>query len=331
MSDAPVADPSVARVPRRWTRFAGPSFGDLRDLGVLVTLAVLFIVLSLTSDAFLTQRNLLNILEQWAPIGMLALGGAVVIITGGFDLSIGAMYALAGVVSVVVTQHTDVAVGVLAGVATGTACGLINGVLGTFGRMNVFVATLGSSIVFAGLATRISDGSIQAVDDSAFGFANDKLLGIAVSIWMFIAAIAVCSIYLRRTSYGRRTYAIGGNAEAARLAGVRVFSVRICAFVIAGLGAGLGAVIVASQSLSADGSRFTGVKFDAWTAMLIGGNSLAGGEGAVWRTVVGVLILALVNNGFNLLGVDPLWQQVLTGLILLGALGLDALVRRKRS
>lgn len=331
MNDIPADDPGLAPAPRPWGRLAGPSIGDVRNLGVLVTLAALFIVLSLTSDAFLTERNLLNILEQWAPIGILVLGGAVVIITGGFDLSVGAMYALSGVVSVVVAQHTGVALGVLAGVATGTVCGLVNGVLGTFARMNVFVATLGSSIVFAGLATRISDGSIQAVSDPGFGFANDKFLGIAVSIWMFLAAIVACSVYLRRTSYGRRTFAIGGNAEAARLAGVRVFSVRICAFMIAGLGAGLGAVIVASQSLSADGSSFTGVQFNAWTAMLIGGNSLAGGEGAVWRAVVGVLILALVNNGFNLLGVDPLWQQVLTGVILLAALGLDSLVRRKRS
>ena len=326
MSETTSAEAAVRVSTLRWR--PAWNLSGVRDLGVLVTALVLFIVLSLNASAFLSQQNLLNLLEQWAPIGILALGGTVVIVTGGFDLSIGSMFALSSVVSVMVAQQS-VPLGLVAGTAAGIACGLVNGVLGTFGRMNVFVATLGTSIVFTGLAARLSNGKIQAVSDPGFGFVNQRVLGVAISGWLFALAIVACSVYLRQTSYGRRTYAIGGNEEAARLAGVRVYAVRICAFAIAGLGAGLAGVIVASQSLSASSEGYLGTQFNAWTAMLIGGNSLAGGEGAVWRTVVGVLILALVHNGFNLLGVDPLYQQGLTGLILLVAVGLDALVRRR--
>lgn len=197
--------------------------------------------------------------------------------------------------------------------------------------MNVFVATLGTSIVFSGLAQRVSNGNIETVGNPGFGFANNDVLGINVSILLFVLATIACAVFLRRTSFGRHTYGVGGNAEAARLAGVRVGAVRICAFTIAGLGAGLAAVVVASQSISANSQGYLGTQFDAWTAMLIGGNSLAGGEGVVWRTVIGVLILALINNGFNLLGVDPLYQQVITGVILLASIGLDALVRKRRN
>jgi len=301
---------------------------QLRDYGIVVVLVVLFVVLSFASDVFLTQRNLLNILEQWAPVGAMAVGLTVVVLVAGFDLSIGAIFALAGVVAVSVAQ-TDPVLGMAAGLGAGLVLGLINGALATFGRMNDFVATLGTSIVFGGAAVAATGGTIQTVDDNGFGSLSNDFLGMSLSIWIVAIFAFVCSLLLTRTTFGRHIYAVGGNEEAARLAGVRVHRVRAAAYTIAGISAGVAAVLIASRSLSANANNGTTTAFSVWTAVLLGGNSMVGGRGSVWRSIVGVLLLALIGNGFNLLGIDPLYQQVVTGGILLIAVGVDAWVRKR--
>jgi ribose transport system permease protein len=303
----------------------------LRDFGIVIALIAIFVALSLSSSVFLTTTNLLNILEQWAPVGIMALGGTIVLISGGFDLSIGAIFTLSSIVAVIASNATDPFLGVVAGVACGAVLGAFNGVLGTYGRMNVFTVTLGSSIAISGLAGAITGGTVQNATDMGFGFAANNYLGINLAIWVFGITALVCALMLARSVLGRYTYAVGGNEEASRLAGVNVNMIRLIALTLSGVGGGIAGVLVASSGLSASASANSGIAFNVWTAMLLGGNSMWGGEGSVWRCLVGVALLALISNGFDLLAVDPLYQQVATGVILLAAIGLDALARAKRS
>jgi ribose transport system permease protein len=303
----------------------------LADFAILLTVVALFIALSVASSAFLTSANLLNLLNQWAPVCFMALGGTLVLIAGGFDLSIGAIYAMAGIVAVKVTNHTTAPVGMIAGVLAGAALGLGNGFLVSVMRMNVFVATIGMSIVLSGLALLMTGGSVVVTTNLNFElFGTTTFLGVQLAIWVMVAAIAVSALVLNRMSLGRYIRAIGGNIEAARLSGVRTEWVRTLTFVASGLGGGIAGVVVASQAISANASAFSGAQYAVWTALLIGGNSMYGGEGAVWRTLVGVAMLALIGNGFDLLNVNPLYQEIVTGGILLLAVAIDMRVRHRR-
>jgi ribose transport system permease protein len=297
---------------------------SLRDWGIVVAFVALFIVLSLSSDAFLTERNLLNILDQWAPVAIMGLGLMVVLLAGGFDLSLGAIYALAGVTAAQIANGVSPEVGLMAGVVAGLGLGLLNGVFITVARVNDFVLTIGSSIVYRGLATVITGGFLVSV--SAGGFRS--LGGTKLPVFILAAAVVVFWFVLNRMTFGRYLRAVGGNAEAARLSGVRVARVRAAAYGISGLCAGLAGVIVVSRSGTANVQAATGIEFDVFAAVLLGGNSFGGGVGGVLRTLVGVGLLALLRNGFTLLGIDPLYQQLVTGAIFVTAITVDAFVRR---
>jgi ribose transport system permease protein len=308
------------------------TLGNIRDYAIVLATLAIFLTLTFSSDVFLTTRNLLNIGDQWAPVLFMALGGTVVVIAGGFDLSIGAIFAISGIAAVKIAESTSAEVGILAAILVGTGVGLANGFLVTVLRMNVFVATIGMSIVVAGLATVITEGSIVTTTAPHFDFlGSTEFLGVRLSIWIALAAIVLASMMLNRTALGRYVRAIGGNVEAARLSGIRTEWVRATTFGLSGLGGGLAGALVASRTASANANAFTGTQYDVWTALLLGGNSFVGGEGAIWRTVIGVLLLALIRNGFNLLEVDPLYQQVATGVILLSAVAIDMQVRRRRA
>jgi ribose transport system permease protein len=300
----------------------------LRDYGIVLALFGMFIALSFLSNVFFTRENLLNVLDQWAPVAYMALGGTVVLVAGGFDLSIGSIYAASAVIAALVANATSPIVGAISGVGTGIALGLGNGFLVTVGRMNPFVATIGTSIVFGGLAAVITGGYLVTVEDHSFGLlAETAFFGAKPSVYLFLAATLFCAALLNCTSFGRYTRAIGANVETARLSGVPTEIVRAATYGISGLGGGLAAVLTVSQAMSANPNTTTGIQFDVWAAMLLGGNSLFGGIGAAWRTVVGVLLLALIQNGFDLLGVDPVFQQVATGCIFLAAVAIDAWTR----
>jgi ribose transport system permease protein len=303
----------------------------MADFAILLTVSALFITLSVTSSAFLTSANLLNLLDQWSPVCFMALGGTLVLIAGGFDLSIGAIYAMAGVVAIKVTNDTTAPVGMIAGVLAGAALGLGNGFLVSVLRMNVFVATIGMSIVLTGLALVMTGGSVVVTSNMNFElFGTTTFLGVQLSIWVMIVAIGLSALVLNRMSVGRYIRAIGGNIEAARLSGVRTEWVRTLTFVASGLGGGIAGVVVASEAISANANAFSGAQYSVWTALLIGGNSMYGGEGAIWRTLVGVAMLALIGNGFDLLNVDPLYQEIVTGGILLLAVAVDMRIRHRR-
>ena len=319
-----------SRVVRADRRFR-PSLDALRDYGIVISFVVLFVVLSIASPAFLTTTNLLNILEQNASVGIIAFGATTILIAGGFDLSAGAVFALAGVVAALVAKNVDPVLGLLAGVMLGIGCGLFNGMLVTNLLVNPFVATLATSLMFRGAAVLLTGGMLVIVSDSAFtAIGGEELFSVKYSVFVFLAFFLILWGVLSSTRFGRHVYAVGGNADAARLAGIRVGVVRTAAFAISGFSAGLGGVLAASRISTGEASAGMGIEFQAIAAAIVGGTSIYGGEGALWRTMFGVFLLALIGNGFNLLNIDPFYQQITTGVILVVAVSLDAFARRTR-
>jgi ribose transport system permease protein len=304
---------------------------DVRSYGIVLSFLGLFIVLSLATDKFLTQRNLLNILDQSAPVGIVACGVTIGIIAGVFDLSVGAIFAVAAVAACKLALLTSPWIGIVAGMLIGAALGIVNGVLVSAIQINSFIATLASSIVFRGIAILVTGGMIVTVTDEAFSvLGTDTFLGAKFTVWVFVIWILATSFLLSRTALGRYFYAVGGNAEAANLSGIRVEQVRTIAFVISGFAAGIAGVLAASRTSSAQPDLGMDLALQAIAASVVGGTSIMGGQGAIWRAVLGILILAMIGNGFNLLGIDTIYQQIVQGLLIMLAVGLDQLLRRRR-
>jgi ribose transport system permease protein len=288
------------------------------------------VTLSFASDVFLKQQNFMNILDQWSAIGIIAVGSTLVFIAGGFDLSISAVYALAGIIAAKAANSLGVPVGLFLGCLIGLGVGIVNGAIVTVGRINPFMATLASSLMIRGLALAVSGGFlVRVADEKGFDvIGRGEFLGAKYSVYLFAGVILVAALLLHRTTFGRYMYASGGNAEAARLSGVRVNLVRASTYAFSGLCAGIGGMIVASRVNTGQADAGIGLEFDAIAAVVIGGTSILGGAGAIWRTVLGVLMLAMIQNGFNLLNVQAVYQRIIYGAIIIGAVGIDAWSRR---
>lgn len=319
---------ATANLPEGLRR--GPNFAVVRDFGIVATLGVLFIALSVSSPAFLTQTNLINIVNQSAALGIVACGATVVFIAGGFDLSAGAVFGLAGVIAATVALEVDIAAGLFAGVLCGALVGLFNGVIITTVGINPLIATLASSVMITGIALAISDGLLIRVSDERFtALGQGKIADIPYAIVVFALVVVVLSVALHRMTWGRHLFGVGGNEEAAKLSGLRVNALRTSTYVVGGALAGLAGVMAASRvgtgQANAGGNDLV---LDVIAAVVIGGTSIMGGAGAIWRTVVGMFVLALIQNGFNLLGVDIVFQRFIFGVILLLAVGIDARARR---
>jgi ribose transport system permease protein len=298
--------------------------------GIVIPFVITLVALSLASPSFLRFQNLANILDQQAGIIIVACAGTLVLIAGGIDLSIGAIYGLAGATALNVATSMGSPAGVAAGVAVGLAVGLVNGIIVTRFRINALIGTLAMSFVVSGIAAIVTKGNlVVSLDHPDFqDFAATRLLGVTSAAWMMILTAIAATILLGRTTFGRYVYATGGNAQAARLGGVRVNAVRVATFALSGTAAGLAGTIDSSRVLSAQASSGQFLTFTVLTGIIVGGTSILGGEGSMRRTVIGCLFVALVANGFNLLGLDPFYQQVTLGIILLLAVGLDAWSRR---
>ena len=302
-----------------------------RDYGIVFSFIALFITLSFASNVFFSRINLLNILDQWSATLIIAVAGTLVFIAGGFDLSVGSIFAVSGVVAALTASHIGAWGAILLGVGMGIGCGVVNGILTTVGRINAFIATLATSIMIGGIALVLTGGSLISVLSPAsfttLGRAN--FITVKYSIWTFLAFALACGYLLARTTFGRAVYASGGNPEAARLSGVRVGLVRGVTFALSGMGAGIAGVIVASRVATGQAdSGGLSIALDAVAGIVIGGTSILGGAGAVWRTVLGVLLLAMIGNGFNLLNVNSTYQRIFQGAIILVAVGVDAWSRR---
>jgi ribose transport system permease protein len=308
------------------------STSEVRAAAIVVPFVLLFVALAFLSPPFLTPANQLNIIDQQAHVLIIAAAGTLVLVTGGIDLSVGAVAALAAVVAATIALEAGAAVGILAGLLVGLLAGLTNGIIVTFFRINSLIATLAMSFVVAGLAAIVSGGTLIVLFDVA-GFdalARSSILGVRSSTWIMVVAVVLIGLLLARTVAGRYMYAVGGSSDAANLAGVPVRAVRLATFVLSGGAAGLGGVLIASRTLSAQATPGTDLTFTVLAGIVVGGTSIAGGEGAVWRTVVGVLFIALIGNGVTLLGWDPLYRQIALGAIILLAVGIDAALRTGR-
>ncbi|HEX7317226.1 MAG TPA: ribose ABC transporter permease [Pyrinomonadaceae bacterium] len=302
-----------------------------RQLGTLSGLLGLVLVLWALTPHFLTVSNLLNVAEQAAIIAIVAVGMTFVIITGGIDLSVGSVLAFAGVV-MAEALHKDVPLPVALAVALGTGlfCGLVNGALITLGRLPPFIATLGMMSVARGTALMFTEG--RPVSGFSGGFrslATGEVFGIPVSVIIMVGVYVVAHLVLTRTKLGRYTYAIGGNEEAALLSGVNVRVYKAAVYGISGMLSGLAAVILTARLNSAQPIAGMMYELDAIAATVIGGTSLLGGEGTVVGTLIGALIMAVLRNGLNILGVSSFVQQVVIGSVIIAAVLIDMWLKRR--
>jgi ribose transport system permease protein len=304
-----------------------------RLAGIFIPFLILFVVLSITSGPFLHASNLINILDQQASTLNIAAAGTLVLVAGGLDLSVGATYGLTTVIAGEIALHGSPGLAIAVAIGAGLVVGLVNGLIVTVLKINPLIATLAMSFVISGAALKVTSGNLVVLSATSgfFKFANAQWLTVPSAVWMSLVFVVVLALLLSRTTFGRRVVAAGGNAEAARLAGVRVNLVRVVTYVLSGGAAGLGGVIDTSRLLSAQaGSGGSQLAFTVLAGIVVGGTSIAGGEGSVVRTAIGVLFIALIGNGFNLLGVDPLYQQIVLGLILIAAVALDVWARGRR-
>lgn len=303
------------------------------EYGIVWATILLFVVLTVTTPAFHTTANLSNVLDQQAIVLIVAVFATITLIAGGFDISLSATFILAPLVAIRVADQVPSGLLMLAvGAALGCVIGLANGLIVAKAQINSFIATLATSLVIFGLAYLVSDGSILRIPDATMrALATTKYLGITTSTWIAVLCVAIAGVLLHRTRFGRYAFAVGGNQEAARLAGVPVDRVIALAFVLGGMSAGLAGSLNAIRTLTAQASDDFSLVFTVIAAVVVGGTSIAGGFGAVWRTVVGVFFIAFLGNGFNLNGIDPVVQRIVQGLVILFALGIEAYSRRRRT
>lgn len=298
--------------------------------GMLVVFAVLFTGCSLLVDGFFSRVNMEGLLLAVSTIGIIACTMLFCLAAGAFDLSIGSVVACAGVVTaVVINRSGSVALGVTAGLALGLAVGLVNGLLIARAGINALIATLATMQIVRGLGYIVSDGkAVGIVQDSFFGLGNSAVAGIPTPVWICAACFALFGFLIERTTFGRNTLALGGNAEAARLAGIPVDRVKIVIFTLQGGVAALAGIVLASRFTSGQPTVAQGLELDVIAACVLGGVSLTGGIGKMSYVIAGVLIMGTVRNAMNLLNVPTFYQYIASGLILLAAVAFDRLKQR---
>lgn len=293
----------------------------LEELFVPATLAVLMIVLALGTDTFLTGGNLTNVLTQMSILAIVAFGITIVMVGGAFDLSVGSQAALHGVVAALVMAETgSVWLGVAAGLASGLIIGLVNGItVGVLG-INPFIATLGTLVFARGLALALTGGQVvTGLPEGLRAFGTGRLLGIPWIVWLMIACGLIAAYVLHATPFGLRIFAVGNSSEAARLAGIRISRVQIATFVCSGLFAAVAGIAITSRVRSGQPLSGELLELYAIAAAVLGGTSLYGGRGAVWRTVFGVALIAVIQNGLNLLHVPTEYQMIAVGTVFIVA------------
>lgn len=323
-----------------WQRRRVPSPGAWRNrirsvvsqLAAAGTVLVLFIYLSLASDAFLTGNNLINIGIQSAVVAIIAIGMTIVIITAGIDLSVGSVAALSGVLgALLVVQHgVPIYLAIIGGTVIGSIAGLVNGLLVTRAGMAPFIATLGMLSVARGLVYIVTGSVAVSGAPPDFKMLGQGRLGaLPIPILALILVAALGHFILSRTKLGRYAYAIGSNVEAARLSGVPVKRYLAIVYIISGTLAGLAGMIAASRVNSGQPNFGIGLELDVIAATVIGGASLFGGEGTVIGTLLGALLIALIRNGSVLLDINTFYQQIIIGVIIWIAVFLDQYRRRQ--
>ncbi len=303
----------------------------LLDYGIVVLFVLLVIVLSITTPSFMSRANVINVLLQSSIMSVIAIGMTFVIITGGIDVSVGSILAISSATGVGLIKLAGAPwwVGMTAMILTGVFIGAVNGVSVAYLKMPPFLVTMSMMAIGRGLTLVLSGGKSWYNLPSQFGFVNSaKVLGLPILIILVVALYVIATIILETTVFGRKLYAVGGNPEAARISGINVAVITTAAYMISGLTTGIASLLQTARLNSFWAEMGTGFELRAIAAVVIGGTSLVGGVGTLWGTFVGVLLLGVINNALNLLGVPSNWQDVARGGIIFIAVMLDTLRTR---
>ncbi|MDK9862080.1 ABC transporter permease [Staphylococcus equorum] len=303
------------------------SISYLEKIIPFIGLILLVIIISALNSAFLDPSNLFNLLRQVSINGLIAFGMTFVILTGGIDLSVGSTLALSSaMVAILMVSGVDSIIALLLGCIFGAVLGAVNGLLITLGKMAPFIATLATMTVFRGLTLVITDGNPITNLNGSYAFqlfGRGYFLGIPVpAVTMFVTFI-ILYILLHKTVFGRQTYAMGGNEKAAFISGIKVNKLKIMIYSLAGLMSAMAGAILTSRLNSAQPTAGMSYELDAIAAVVLGGTSLTGGKGRILGTLIGVLIIGVLNNGLNLLGVSSFYQQVVKGVVIIIAVLID--------
>jgi len=297
----------------------------------IIVLAILIetVVFAALAPQFLSLDNFVNIAISIAVIGILAVGMTLVILTGGIDLSIGSVAALAGVAAAIISLKFGVAAGFAAALGVGIVCGIFNGVFVAYFRVPPFVVTLAVLTIARGLAFILSEGrSIGNLPDDFSRLGKEFVFGVPVSVLLMLATFAAGWFVLKHTTFGRYVYAVGANREATFLAGVNVKSVTFRVYLLNGLLVGLAAIVLASRLGAGVPNAGLQYELDVIAAVVVGGTSLSGGRGSVVQTLLGAIFIGILNNGLNLRGTDPYLQKIWLGVVILLAVLFDRTNKR---
>lgn len=321
--------PTADHFAKSRTQRAGDRASHYAMVGVLI---LVVIIAEIAHPGFLNRGNVSDIITQNAEVGLVAIGMTFVLIAGGFDLSVGGIFALAGILYAYLAFKMPVGLAFLLMLPFAVAIGALNGAIITRLKVNAFVATLGSGSIFSGLAYVVSSNGAVFVEKASFPYlGTESFLGLRLTIWILAAAFILGGFALAKTIYGRAVYTVGGNAEAARLAGMRVGLIQGSTYVLPALGAVLGGMLLASETHVGQANVGTEVTLNAIAVVIIGGTSLRGGHGAMWRTLVGLLIVGCVSNLLTLLALNSALQSVVKGGIVILAVAIDSFTQHRRN
>jgi len=284
-----------------------------------IGLLILCIVISLITPRFLTIPNIKNVFTQVSVNAVIAIGMSFVILTGGIDLSVGSILAVSGAVAASIIKSTgNVYLAIIVALAIGSLVGLINGILISKGRIQAFIVTLATMTIFRGVTYVYTNGTpISGLSGSFSAIGNKTVLGLPIPVVFTIIVFGLAYYVLSQTRYGRYLYALGGNEDSARLSGINTVKIKTLVYVICGAAAALSGIIVTSRIGSASPNAGVGFELDAISAVVLGGTSLSGGEGSIVGTIIGALIIGVLNNGLNLVNVSPFYQAIIKGLVIL--------------
>ncbi|MEV7398634.1 ABC transporter permease [Aeromicrobium sp. NPDC092404] len=307
------------------SKILGLGRAAIHDYAVGVVLLAVCAYLAIRSPQFSTASNVSNVLDQVSMIGIITMGMAILLVSANFDLSIGGMACLSSVVIAKVANAEGVAAGVVVGVGVAVLLGALNGLIVTVLRVNSLVATLGTGLAYSGMALLLSNNTAITIESTSLSdFMSTRALGVSLPAYLFAAVIAVSAWYLHVTVAGQQTFAVGGNAEAARYAGVRVSLIRFIPFVLTGLFVGIASVILTGLLGGGVPTAAAAWPLQVVAGAVVGGISIAGGRGTIAMGVLGVLLIGVMNNGLNLLNFDAAYQNITTGTILVVAVAIDA-------
>ena len=297
----------------------------------LIGLVLLCVVITFVSPAFMTLSNITNVFTQVSTNAIIAVGMTFVILTGGIDLSVGSTVAISGAFAASIIKSTNnVFLAVLAAGIVGIVIGLINGLLISKGKLQAFIATLATMTIFRGATLVFTNGTpISKLPEKFVNIGNGKIGFMPIPVIITVIVLVIAIYVLTQTRFGRYLYALGGNEDSARLSGINTTKIKTLVYVISGFASSIAGVIIASRIGSASPNAGTGFELDAIAAVVIEGTSLAGGEGRITGTLIGALIIGVLNNGLNLMNVSPFYQSIVKGLVILIAVLLDKKSRKK--